>query len=298
MKMKKKTSTPKTLVRSFAAWRTTTGEYFDASTRTSRLTATSPTTLANSRLTSSAIPPSKLDIHQRNQYNRVNHSSHIYNNSSTYSTTANNRIGTNNSNYHLPSSSSLLSSSRLDYHNHHRPSSLDETSTATKLSLNFYNNRTSSATQQSSSYQPSSSTQQSNYYSNSNNITSSSRSYLGDTIDPYVDEQAASDSRRFTERRKKTVRFDGQDSDEFSRWESERQGSQDSTTKDSGIDTSSTFTSSEDSNRGDGPKVVVLSHFSSLLCLQIYIFSSPHTPLAPNCYPHSLETIRLFFGEK
>jgi regulating synaptic membrane exocytosis protein 2 len=51
------------------------------------------------------------------------------------------------------------------------------------------------------------------------------------------------------------VRFDGQDSDEFSRWESERQGSQDSTTKDSGIDTSSTFTSSEDSNRGDGPKV-------------------------------------------
>lgn len=52
------------------------------------------------------------------------------------------------------------------------------------------------------------------------------------------------------------MRFDGQDSDEFSRWESERQGSQDSTTKDSGIDTSSTFTSSEDSNRGDGPKVV------------------------------------------
>uniref|UniRef100_A0A182NRW5 C2 domain-containing protein n=1 Tax=Anopheles dirus TaxID=7168 RepID=A0A182NRW5_9DIPT len=45
-----------------------------------------------------------------------------------------------------------------------------------------------------------------------------------------------------------------QDSDDWSRWESERQGSQDSATKDSGIDTSSTFTSSEDSNRGDGPK--------------------------------------------
>uniref|UniRef100_A0A182FQP1 C2 domain-containing protein n=1 Tax=Anopheles albimanus TaxID=7167 RepID=A0A182FQP1_ANOAL len=61
--------------------------------------------------------------------------------------------------------------------------------------------------------------------------------------------------RRFTERRKKTVRFDGQDADtDWSRWESERQGSQDSATKDSGIDTSSTFTSSEDSNRGDGPK--------------------------------------------
>lgn len=42
---------------------------------------------------------------------------------------------------------------------------------------------------------------------------------------------------------------------DWARWESERQGSQDSATKDSGIDTSSTFTSSEDSNRGDGPKV-------------------------------------------
>ncbi|XP_046804140.1 regulating synaptic membrane exocytosis protein 2 isoform X2 [Lucilia cuprina] len=38
-------------------------------------------------------------------------------------------------------------------------------------------------------------------------------------------------------------------------WDSERQGSQDSATKDSGIDTSSTFTSSEDSNRGDGLKI-------------------------------------------
>ncbi|XP_030374996.1 regulating synaptic membrane exocytosis protein 1 isoform X2 [Scaptodrosophila lebanonensis] len=42
--------------------------------------------------------------------------------------------------------------------------------------------------------------------------------------------------------------------DDWARWEAERQGSQDSATKDSGIDTSSTFTSSEDSNRGDGPK--------------------------------------------
>ncbi|KAH8334946.1 hypothetical protein KR074_006946 [Drosophila pseudoananassae] len=104
---------------------------------------------------------------------------------------------------------------------------------------------------------------------------------------------AAQDSRRFTERRiKKTVRFDAHDDEaallaanqalppvtailpstavdvgaatilssgktldgDWSRWESERQGSQDSATKDSGIDTSSTFTSSEDSNRGDGPK--------------------------------------------
>lgn len=71
--------------------------------------------------------------------------------------------------------------------------------------------------------------------------------------DPYWDEQT--DNRKFTERRKKTVRFDGQDSDDWGRWDSDRQGSQDSATKDSGIDTSSTFTSSEDSNRGDGPKV-------------------------------------------
>ncbi|XP_011068590.1 PREDICTED: uncharacterized protein LOC105154630 [Acromyrmex echinatior] len=69
------------------------------------------------------------------------------------------------------------------------------------------------------------------------------------------------DSRRFTERRgKKTVRFDGgtnvggPQEEEWS-WEADRQGSQDSATKDSGIDTSSTFTSSEDSNRGDLPKV-------------------------------------------
>ncbi|XP_037945619.1 uncharacterized protein LOC119678050 isoform X2 [Teleopsis dalmanni] len=119
---------------------------------------------------------------------------------------------------------------------------------------------------------------------------------------------AAQDSRRFTERRiKKTVRFDGHDdalastgvttlppvttilpstavevgaaniltsaklnanntasnnssnsildtTNDWSCWDAERQGSQDSATKDSGIDTSSTFTSSEDSNRGDGPK--------------------------------------------
>ncbi|XP_076685266.1 rab3 interacting molecule isoform X5 [Andrena cerasifolii] len=67
------------------------------------------------------------------------------------------------------------------------------------------------------------------------------------------------DSRRFTERRgKKTVRFDGGTNvggpQEDWSWEADRQGSQDSATKDSGIDTSSTFTSSEDSNRGELPK--------------------------------------------
>ncbi|CAD7093853.1 unnamed protein product [Hermetia illucens] len=90
------------------------------------------------------------------------------------------------------------------------------------------------------------------------NITSYDRYTSNETShNPYWDDSTSSaqDNRRFTERRKKTVRFDGHDEPvDWSRWESERQGSQDSATKDSGIDTSSTFTSSEDSNRGDGPK--------------------------------------------
>lgn len=82
-----------------------------------------------------------------------------------------------------------------------------------------------------------------------------------------ADRDSDADARKFTERRKKTVRFDGHhDYGDWQtgggcggppmRWDSDRQGSQDSATKDSGIDTSSTFTSSEDSNRGDGPKVI------------------------------------------
>ncbi|XP_059486608.1 regulating synaptic membrane exocytosis protein 2 isoform X2 [Neocloeon triangulifer] len=62
----------------------------------------------------------------------------------------------------------------------------------------------------------------------------------------------AADSRHFTERRKKTVRWVGEGGEQAfqrARW-IDRQGSQDSQTKDSGIDTSSTFTSSEDSSRG------------------------------------------------
>ncbi|XP_060516998.1 regulating synaptic membrane exocytosis protein 2 [Cylas formicarius] len=58
-------------------------------------------------------------------------------------------------------------------------------------------------------------------------------------------QDVTADNRGFTERRKKTVRFDHNDGS--------RQGSQDSH-RDSGIDTSSTFTSSEDSTRGDLPK--------------------------------------------
>ncbi|KAK9709580.1 C2 domain [Popillia japonica] len=59
-------------------------------------------------------------------------------------------------------------------------------------------------------------------------------------------QDVTADNRCFKERRKKTVRFD-----QHEPWD--RQGSQDSH-RDSGIDTSSTFTSSEDSTRGDAPK--------------------------------------------
>jgi hypothetical protein len=62
-------------------------------------------------------------------------------------------------------------------------------------------------------------------------------------------QDVTADNRCFTERRKKTVRFD-----QHENWD--RQGSQDSH-RDSGIDTSSTFTSSEDSTRGDVPKVPI-----------------------------------------
>ncbi|CRL06042.1 CLUMA_CG019127, isoform B [Clunio marinus] len=141
--------------------------------------------------------------------------------------------------YHNPLPSTHIDHNVDDLAHHQHNQTKTTNSLSPTKSYNYYNR--TSATQpnptNSGSY---------NYYSNSR--------YLSDSIDPYVDEQASGDNRRFTERRKKTVRFDGQDSDEFSRWENERQGSQDSTTKDSGIDTSSTFTSSEDSNRGDGPK--------------------------------------------
>lgn len=212
----------------FTAWK-----YFDGAPR--NYPSTSPTNLGDTRISLAKAQPvssatTKLDIHQKNQYNRANHSSHIYNNNN------NNRIGSSSS-YpitHL-ASSHLDQSNDLAYHHQQPTSSSSISPTRSSSHTNSYN-RTSAI------------------FNQSNSSHSNSR-FSSDTLDPYVDEQAASDNRQFTERRKKTVRFDGQDLDELSRWESERQESQDSTTKDSGIDTSSTFTSSEDSNRGDGPKV-------------------------------------------
>lgn len=89
------------------------------------------------------------------------------------------------------------------------------------------------------------------------------------------------DNRRFTERRKKTVRFDQQDMSGVWTWDDERQGSQDSQTKDSGIDTSSTFTSSEDSNRGDVPKVGSHPRTHQVRSLAILLIL-PNLLLTPN----------------
>jgi len=262
-------------------WNTQTfaAAYFDGAPTKGRTILSSPTatdpriSLAKSHPISSTIIPSKLDIHQRNQYNRVNHISNNNNNNN------NNRIASNSYHSSLPSShidQSILNVDDLAYHHHHHHSTTtSSTSLSPTKSYNYFN-RTSAILQQSAP--PTTATQSTtttnsssayNYYPNNR--------YLNDTIDPYVDEQTASDNRRFTERRKKTVRFDGQDSDELSRWENERQGSQDSTTKDSGIDTSSTFTSSEDSNRGDGPKV----YYSLLLLLLHTSDNQPPPPPLP-----------------
>lgn len=192
---------------------------------------------ADSRISLSKSQPisSKTDIiNQRNQYNRINHSNHNLTNN--YNNNNNNRIS---------------NSSQQHYKNQQLPPHLDPHNSddlAYQTSVNsptkyYYKNSQNSYASTINSNNP---THSGNYYTNNRSVN--------ETIE--MDEQHAStDNRQFTERRKKTVRFDGQDSDEFSRWENERQGSQDSTTKDSGIETSSTFTSSEDSNRGDLPKV-------------------------------------------
>ncbi|XP_038119867.1 regulating synaptic membrane exocytosis protein 1 [Culex quinquefasciatus] len=173
----------------------------------------------------------KLDVQQRNSYNRTNH----------------NRYQSQQSHFHsqqpLPQvvvADSTITSSAYDNNNHHHHSSSHH--------QHSHQSVPQSHQVHNSQYQYQQQQQQNSRYSSSPAVVGGN-----EQPDPYWDEPT--DSRRFTERRKKTVRFDGQESaDDWGRWESERQGSQDSATKDSGIDTSSTFTSSEDSNRGDGPK--------------------------------------------
>nr|XP_029718554.1 uncharacterized protein LOC115261297 isoform X2 [Aedes albopictus] len=166
---------------------------------------------------------SKLDVQQRNSYNRTNHNRY--------------QSQQSHSQYQQPLpqvvvADSTITSLAYDNNNHHHSSSHHQHSHQSVPESHQAHNSQYQFIQQNSRY--------------------NSSSVGNEQPDPYWDDPA--DSRRFTERRKKTVRFDGQDADDWGRWESERQGSQDSTTKDSGIDTSSTFTSSEDSNRGDGPK--------------------------------------------
>ncbi|XP_021710996.1 regulating synaptic membrane exocytosis protein 1 isoform X2 [Aedes aegypti] len=166
---------------------------------------------------------SKLDVQQRNSYNRTNHNRY-------HSQQLNSQFQ-----QPLPQvvvADSTITSLAYDNNNHQHGSSHHQHSHQSVPESHQAHNSQYQFIQQNSRY--------------------NSSSASNEQPDPYWDDPA--DSRRFTERRKKTVRFDGQDADDWGRWESERQGSQDSTTKDSGIDTSSTFTSSEDSNRGDGPK--------------------------------------------
>jgi hypothetical protein len=218
------------------------------------VTPDSRTSLAKSLpiATSSIKPPSKLDIHERNQYNRSNHSNRSINLNNNNNTISNRLISSSNHHYtpqHTTTHHNLDTHIVDDLGSYQQP-----TLQLSPTKSYYYRSRSSQNSQSSSSTTTSTST--SNQYTNSSSYYNYHNNRYLNEIDPYVDDQTtASDSRRFTERRKKTVRFDGQDSDEFSRWENERQGSQDSTTKDSGIDTSSTFTSSEDSNRGDIPKV-------------------------------------------
>ncbi|XP_063708928.1 regulating synaptic membrane exocytosis protein 2 [Culicoides brevitarsis] len=178
--------------------------------------------------------PGKLDVHQRNTYNRNIHNRyHSLNESSVIS-----QVG--------QSSSTLLPQVVV----------CDVTTCTTNASptlSNVDNNNQYSALHNLHN--------QINRYAQPSSTSISGTANVGGDSDSYWEE--STDSRRFTERRKKTVRFDGQDSDDWTRWENERQGSQDSATKDSGIDTSSTFTSSEDSNRGDGPKHPVSWQVSS-----------------------------------
>lgn len=171
----------------------------------------------HTRLSNLVDNTTKLDVYQRNTYNRTNHNRHNPS-ASTQSHQINPQIIVDDIVQHDHQQPHISSSLAHHQQSHHNPN-------------HQYHHQT-----------------QSQHHSVAYDR------YPND-LEPYWDE-TGTDSRRFTERRKKTVRFDGQEQqDDLDRWDTERQGSQDSATKDSGIETSSTFTSSEDSNRGDGLKV-------------------------------------------
>lgn len=180
----------------------------------------------SARITSSQID-SKLDVHHRNNYNRTNH--------------------------RLQHSPQIVVGDDVD---------VDYAQQSNNDPSSYWNNGIARAPPLSGSMAPAAMTAigAANVNTAIGRITSQSRSQSGSlsagtSLDDPSSYSSSIDNRRYTERRKKTVRFDGQESNDWTRWESERQNSQDSTTRDSGIDTSSTFTSSEDSNRGDGLKV-------------------------------------------
>lgn len=236
----------------------------------------------DSWLTSTPIDSSTLeiqDIAHRNAYNRTNHgryqatsTHHYHTHPSSHQppqpqpipTLQRHRMASSTSaattahtaatvvplvSLHPQSSSSFAASVSLDLPEEdlrllHQPVVGRSHSTYSAALHSLHQQQSTSST--SSGYHPSSSV-------SSGRSTAAARAAFSSSC---ADGETFGESHKITERRKKTVRFDGQDPEEdWSRWAAERQGSQDSATKDSGIDTCSTFTSSEDSNRGDGPKV-------------------------------------------
>lgn len=227
----------------------------------------------DSWLTSTPIDSSTLetqDIDHRNAYNRTNHSRYPATSSSTHHyhthptshqpppppTLHRHRVASSRTSTAAaipssalhPQSSSFTASVSLDppeddHHLLHQQPAGRSHSTYSAALHSLHQQQSTSST--SSGYHPSS--------VSSSRSTGAARAAFSSSS---ADVEMFGESHKITERRKKTVRFDGQDpADDWSRWATERQGSQDSATKDSGIDTCSTFTSSEDSNRGDGPKV-------------------------------------------
>ncbi|KAL9896993.1 rab3 interacting molecule isoform 2-T2 [Glossina fuscipes fuscipes] len=255
----------------------------------------------------------RLDVQQRNSFNRTNHDRHI--DLSVAGSTGTNLTGSYSGSHHVSSGLTTTplpltdSSGTYLHRQQHKqpPFTIGNINSSTKAAKTVYGRYATGA--RGGGADPAS-------VRSLSRERSLAEPYWPDALFSATvpTESKAQDSRRFTERRiKKTVRFDSsEEADDTlvtgigtlppvatilpstavevgaatiltsaklganhtaninsiiaidsnstanwsSHWDNERQGSQDSATKDSGIETSSTFTSSEESNRCDGPKVL------------------------------------------
>ncbi|XP_037892989.1 uncharacterized protein LOC119639589 isoform X6 [Glossina fuscipes] len=253
----------------------------------------------------------RLDVQQRNSFNRTNHDRHI--DLSVAGSTGTNLTGSYSGSHHVSSGLTTTplpltdSSGTYLHRQQHKqpPFTIGNINSSTKAAKTVYGRYATGA--RGGGADPAS-------VRSLSRERSLAEPYWPDALFSATvpTESKAQDSRRFTERRiKKTVRFDSsEEADDTlvtgigtlppvatilpstavevgaatiltsaklganhtaninsiiaidsnstanwsSHWDNERQGSQDSATKDSGIETSSTFTSSEESNRCDGPK--------------------------------------------